>query len=416
MKSNFLLHLHPRKLPVEALRFSHTFGLGGMTLIFFILLFLSGILLRFYYVPSPAEAYHSVQYIQHHVFFGALIRNVHYWSAVGMLITAFLHMLRVFFTRAFVPPRRSNWNIGVALLGLVVLGNFTGYLLPWDQVAYWATRVGTHMLKYTPFIGDWLYETVVGGPDIGSQTMINFYTLHTSVIPATIVILLLYHFWKVRKAGGILLSQEYMQEKTDTIPHLVLREGVVTAIVIAVILLISAIFSAPLGDLANPTQSPNPVKAPWYFVGFQELLLHFPPIGAFILPVAILAGLVGVAYIRNDTPETAELFISSNGKTYGWQAAIVALVLTPLLITASDLSRKTFAGTDSVAVKILLGTIPFVVLGVILTGLFWYFHRKKKASIAETIQSVLIFMLVSFLVLSIIGALFRVENMNLLWL
>ncbi len=416
MKSNFLLHVHPRKLPIEALRFSHTFGLGGMTLIFFVLLILSGILLRFYYVPSPAGAYQSIQYIQHQVFFGALIRNVHYWSAVGMLITAFLHLLRVFFTRAFIPPRRSNWNIGIALLVLVVLGNFTGYLLPWDQVAYWATRVGTHMLKYTPLIGDWLYETVVGGHDIGNQTMINFYTLHTSVIPTVIFILLLYHFWKIRKAGGILLPQEYMHEKTDTMPHLVLREGVVTAILVALVLLVSAVFSAPLGELANPTQSPNPVKAPWYFIGFQELLLHFPPVGAFILPLAILVGLVGVSYIRNDAPETAVLFTSPAGKKYGWQAAIVALILTPILVTISDLCRTAFATTGSVAGKIFLGLIPFVLLIGVFAILFWYSRKKKKTSMAETIQIIFIFAVVSFVVLSVIGELFRGENMNLLWL
>ncbi len=416
MKPNFLLHLHPRKIPVEALRFSHTFGLGGMTLIFFVLLILSGILLRFYYVPSPDEAYRSIQTIQHQVFFGALIRNVHYWSAVGMLVTTFLHLLRVFFTRAFVPPRRSNWNIGIALLVLIALGNFTGYLLPWDQVAYWATRVGTHMLKYTPLIGDWLYETVVGGQDIGKQTLLNFYTLHTSVIPVVISVLLLYHFWKIRKAGGILLPQQYLEEKTDTMPHLVLREGVVTIVLIAVVLLISAVFNAPLGDSANPSQSPNPVKAPWYFMGFQELLLHFPPIGAFVLPLAVLVGLVSLAYVRNDVPETAVPFISQDGKKHAIRAALAALILTPVVVIVGELTRPTFATPDSAVGKILTGLLPFVVLAGIFAGLVWYFRRKKNASRAEALQAVFVFAIVSFLALSFIGIFFRGENMKLFWL
>ncbi len=415
MKSNFLLHLHPRKLPVEALRFSHTFGLGGMTLVFFVLLLLSGILLRFYYVPSPSGAYQSVQQIQHQVFFGSLVRNIHYWSAVGMLLTAFLHLLRVFFTRAFIPPRRSNWNIGIALFLLVILGNFTGYLLPWDQLSYWATRVGTHMLRYTPFIGNWLYETIVGGQEIGGQTILNFYTLHTSVIPLTIIILLFYHFWKVRKAGGILLPQEQMQEKTDVMPHLVLREVVVTAMLLAVVVLVSTIFNAPLGDLANPMQSPNPVKAPWYFMGFQELLLHFPPIGAFILPLILIIMLVGVAYIRNDVPETAVLFISPKGKKYGIQAAVAALILIPVLVTISDICRKAFSGSDNMMGQIWTGILPFVIFMAIFIGIFWYIRKRNRASMAETIQTLFVFAVVAFLVLSIIGVFFRGENMKLLW-
>ncbi len=416
MKSNFLLHIHPRKLPAEALRFSRTFGLGGMTLIFFVLLLLSGILLRFYYVPSPVSAYQSIQRIDNLVLFGSLIRNIHYWSAVGMLVTSGLHLLRIFFTRAFIPPRRSNWNIGIALFVLVILGNFTGYLLPWDQLAYWATRVGTHMLKYTPLIGDWLYEAIVGGQDIGGQTLLNFYTLHTSVIPMVIIVLLCYHFWKIRKAGGILIPEDLRQEKIDSMPNLVLREGVVTVILIALILFIAAIFDAPLGELANPMQSPNPVKAPWYFMGFQELLLHFPPIAAIILPLAVLIGLVGLAYIHNDAPETAGLFISPVGKKYGKLVAVVAIILTPIWVTFSDMIRTTFSQNESAFSKILASLCPFVILIIVFIILFWCIRKKNKASIAETIQTLFIFALVSFVILSVIGVLFRGENMNLLWL
>ena len=148
-----LLHLHPRAVPAEALAFPRTFGLGGIAVVLFVLLAVTGSLLLFAYEPSPERAYGSVREIIDQAPFGAFVRNIHHWAANGFLLVAFLHLLRVFFTGALHPPRRANWIVGLVLLLLVVAANFTGYLLPWDQLAYWAVTIATGMLEYVPLVG-----------------------------------------------------------------------------------------------------------------------------------------------------------------------------------------------------------------------------------------------------------------------
>ena len=202
---NLILHIHPVMVRGATLKFKHTFGLGGMTALLFVLQVLTGILLRFAYEPFPGKAYDSILHIQNHVLFGQFVRNIHHWSGIFLVILAFLHLLRVFYTGAFHLPRRSNWVIGVVLLILLVFSNFTGYLLPWDQISYWAVTVSTSMLEYVPGIGKGLESLVRGGKDLGPATLLIFYNFHTSILPLTIVILMTFHFWKVRKAGGVVV-------------------------------------------------------------------------------------------------------------------------------------------------------------------------------------------------------------------
>ena len=145
------LHLHPKRVTEASVQFNRTFGLGGMAALLIVIQIITGVLLRFYYAPYPAEAYNSILFLKNQVLFGQFIRNIHYWSGVFLLMIAFLHFIRVFFTGAYRDIRNINWLLGLVLLILVVLLNFTGYLLPWDQLAYWAITVSTNIIGYLPF-------------------------------------------------------------------------------------------------------------------------------------------------------------------------------------------------------------------------------------------------------------------------
>ena len=200
---NFFLHLHPVKVRKSTLRFCATFCLGGLSLALFISLTLTGVLLMFYYHPSAPRAYEDMKDLEFVVSSGVFLRNLHRWSAHLMVIGVFLHMLRVYFSAAYRPPREFNWVVGVLLLILTLLLSFTGYLLPWDQLAYWATTVGTNMAGAVPILGEKIRFLLLGGNVIGENTLIRFYVLHCVVLPIAIVVLMGVHFWRVRKDGGL---------------------------------------------------------------------------------------------------------------------------------------------------------------------------------------------------------------------
>ena len=255
------------------------------------ILAMTGVLLQMNYTPSPPQAYLDIINMNTNIWFGELIRNLHHWSANLLVVVSVLHLLRVFFTGAYRPPREMNWLIGVAMLLLVLGANFTGYLLPWDQLAFWAITVGTSIIEYIPIIGPGLNRLLLGGPEVGAPTLLNFYSLHISFIPISIVALMSYHFWKVRKDGGLTIPKKPGEdlpsrpEKVTTIPHLVRRELVFALVWLAIMLFWAMLVPAPLEGIANPDVSPNPAKAPWYFLGLQELMLHFHPlVAAIIIP------------------------------------------------------------------------------------------------------------------------------------
>jgi quinol-cytochrome oxidoreductase complex cytochrome b subunit len=166
-----------------------------MSLVLFLMLISTGLLMIFVYEPSPERAYESILYMQQEILFGRLIRSVHYWSANLLIAVAALHMLRVFL-------------IGLSLLVLILLFGFTGYLLPWDQISYWAITICTEMLGYMPGIGQTLQRVMIGGAEIGFATVINFYALHTIVVPLLLVGLMTWHFWRVRLAGGVVVPRD----------------------------------------------------------------------------------------------------------------------------------------------------------------------------------------------------------------
>ena len=197
--ANFFLHIYPVKMRKQEIGFRYSWYLGAISTVLFGSLVASGIYLMFFYVPSPASAYTDIQTIQTQVAFGQYIRNVHRWSAHLMVLAVAFHMARVFYRGAYKSPKEFNWVIGVVLLVLTLLMSFTGYLLPWDQLAFWAVTVGTEMAGYVPLFGETVKEILLGGPVVGSATLLRFYVLHVAVIPVAIVVILTIHLWRWRK-------------------------------------------------------------------------------------------------------------------------------------------------------------------------------------------------------------------------
>lgn len=197
--SSFLLHIYPVKIRRKELSWQYSWYLGVISTVLFGSLVASGLYLMFFYVPSPGSAYGNIQTLQTEVAFGQYIRNVHRWSAHLMVLAVAGHMGKVFYRGAYKRPREFNWVIGVVLLVLTLLMSFTGYLLPWDQLAYWAVTVGSEMAGYVPFIGAEVQELLVGGTTVGSTTLLRFYVLHVAVIPVVLVFMLMLHLWRWRK-------------------------------------------------------------------------------------------------------------------------------------------------------------------------------------------------------------------------
>jgi len=201
--TNVFLHLHPTRLHKTHVKITHTYCLGGLSFFLFLGLTVTGVLLMFYYVPSVERAYADVAALETNVRFGLLMRNLHRWMAHGMVITVFLHMMRVFYTGAYKPPREFNWTVGVILLVLTLLLSFTGYLLPWDQLAIWAITVGTNMIGSAPVLGEQTRFVLIGGFEVGPNALIRFYTLHVIGLPLLAAIFMAVHFWRIRRDGGM---------------------------------------------------------------------------------------------------------------------------------------------------------------------------------------------------------------------
>lgn len=330
--SNFILHLHPVKVRRHGISFWYTLGLGGTAFLLFIVLAVTGALLMLYYVPSTTEAYRSMKDINYAVSFGEFQRNLHRWAAHGMVIAVFLHLCRGFYTAAYKPPREFNWVIGVFLLLLTLGLSFTGYLLPWDQLAFWAITVGTNIATYEPFLGEKIKFLLLGGNIVGEGALLRFYVLHCFILPLATTGLIAIHFWRIRKDGGIsgppvkvdVLEKEQQCEKPvpektyglmalvdgetlmvkkepdDTVftwPHLVLRELLWAMLVLNILVIISLFFSAPLEEMANPYKTPNPAKAPWYFLGLQELVSYNAFLGGIVIPALAVIMLIILPYI-----------------------------------------------------------------------------------------------------------------------
>jgi quinol-cytochrome oxidoreductase complex cytochrome b subunit len=296
MLSSVVLHVHPTRVRVHVLRLRPTLGLGLVSFYLFVILTVTGLALMLYYVPQVDAAYRSMKDIEFAVTFGMFLRNTHRWAAHGMVALVFFHMCRVFFTGSYKRPREFNWVVGVVLLLLTLALSFTGYLLPWDQLAFWAITVGTAIVAYFPVLGEPARYLLLGGHEIGQAALLRFYVLHCVVLPLVMAFLVAVHFWRVRKDGGIAAPPRTIR-RVPAWPHLLFRELVVLLLVLVVVHAAALLWNAPLEEMADPARTPNPAKAPWYFLGLQELVHYGAVFGGVVVPTALVLALLALPYV-----------------------------------------------------------------------------------------------------------------------
>ena len=331
MVSSFLLHVQPAKVSRHSLRASYSLGLGLISLYLFFILTGTGVLLMFYYVPSTTQAYDRMKDLQFVVSAGLVVRNMHRWAAHLMVAFVMLHMCRVFYTGAYKQPREFNWLLGVGLF-LTTLGlSFTGYLLPWDQLAFWAITVGSNIAGYAPVVGPGIKYLLLGGNTVGQEALTRFYALHVIVLPAVAGLMVAVHLFRVRKDGGLSRPDEPAEDAQsiplgqlptnksyglmelargttpqvgrdpdDEVfawPHLIFRELLLFLLVVAFVLFLAVFWNAPLEELANPIHPPNPAKAPWYFLGLQELVSYSAFWGGVVVPALLVTALALLPYL-----------------------------------------------------------------------------------------------------------------------
>ncbi len=397
--SNFLLHWFPAKVFKPSLDWTYSFWLGTVTAALFLLLVLSGLPLLFLYVPSVERAYASVKDIEYVVTFGSWIRSVHRLSAHLMVAAVFLHLVRVFLTGAYKngtgrgQRREWNWVIGVGMFLATLFLSFTGYLLPWDQLAYWAVTVGTNIASSIPFVGPTIRELMIGGRTIEQPTLIRFYVLHILVLPGALGALFVYHMWRIRKDGGLArvdreaLLREKVEEaparsKTYTllgvargttptirsttleapnltvnaVPDLTRRAATAILGTIAAISVLSTLVRSPLEEAASALVTPNPAKAPWYFLWLQEIVTDTTfHIGSFTVNGAFLGGvllpglLVGVLTL------------------WPW------LDKSPV-VAAGVWFPRTRRGQNAVFLALCFVVVIFTLVGTFCRGPYWHFY------------------------------------------
>lgn len=343
--TNFFLHMHPVKVHKHTLKPWFTMGLGLISLFLFMILSVTGVLLMFYYVPSTTQAYDRMLDLRGSVAFGVFLRNMHRWSAHGMVAAVFLHMCRVFFTGSYKKPREFNWVLGVGLFLLTLFSSFTGYLLPWDQLAFWAITVGTAIAGYAPVVGEHMRFLLLGDSAVGQEALLRFYVLHVAVLPLVMTGMVAIHFWRIRKDGGLsrpddadivitpmpavaanVMPATIEQPQLNFLskarygiqglvrgpftkvgnvpdntvfsyPNLLLAELFVFVLTVAAVVLVSAYFNAPLEEPVNVLHPPNPAKAPWYFLGLQEQVSYSAFWGGVGIPAIEVIILMLVPYI-----------------------------------------------------------------------------------------------------------------------
>ncbi len=396
---NFLLHWFPAKVTHRSLSWSYSFWLGTISAVLFLILTITGVILMFLYVPSVERAYLSVKDLEYTVSYGWFLRGLHRIAAHLMVAVVFLHMVRVFLTGAYKngtavhQNRPLNWIVGVILLLATLLLSFTGYLLPWDQLAYWAITVGTNIASAAPIVGEKIRFLLLGGTTIEQNALIRFYVLHCFFLPTLVLVLFSYHMWRIRKDGGLACvdhlaltqrlekrppakSKTYsllgiasgatvhvetalVDEDEHTVqasPHLTRRLAAVMLGTFAVSALLTILFRAPLEEPANPSETPNPAKAPWYFLWLQELVadttIH---IGGWTLNGALVGGIL----------IPAVLLI--------WLAAWPYLDKTPLQTVGVWWPRER-RRQNVVFLIIVLAVVTLTIIGTFMRGPFWDFY------------------------------------------
>ncbi len=465
---NVFLHLHATRTHVRSLRFSTTMAMGMATFCFFLILVATGILLMVYYKPSVDQAYDSMKDIHYAVPTGRFIRNIHRWAAHLMVITVILHMVRVFYTGSYKAPREFNWLMGMGLFILTLALSFTGYLLPWDQLAFWAVTIGSNIAGSPRELTDALHITryfdpggfqkqlLLGASQVGQEALIRFYVLHVMVLPIAATALLGVHFWRVRKDGGLgrpggvptaagkgapaegssprppdaspVKSFGLMAvvrdkrpatdlDPADTVPswpYLLRAELLVFMGCMLAATVLGILFDAPLKELANANVPENPAKAPWYFLGLQELVSYSAFMGGLVIPAVAVVGLALIPYLDREREDAGVYFSGAPGRRVAWQSLIFAAV-TAVLAVAVPVNfgwlRAWFPHIDQLVI-ILVN--PGSLLTVAYAGWSLYILRRTSSTRMAAIALFTSF-LVGFVILTYVGSELRGPNWDFYW-
>ena len=462
---NLFLHLHAVRVHRWTLRWATTWGLGLMATSTFLLTLVTGILLMFYYKPYPDVAYESIKDIHFVVPTGQLIRNIHRWAAQVMVIAVLAHMARAFYTAAYRAPREWNWVMGMSLL-VVTLGlSFTGYLLPWDQLAYWAITIGANIAQSPREVTDALGVTawfdpgglqkfiLLGSEEIGEEALIRFYLLHVMILPLALGVLMGVHFWRIRKDGGLARPHDaearlgppdpetypvFTQQPAKTyhlaaivrgrtpqvargpeqtlpsMPHLFYAELGVLMLSLLVCLALALLSDAPLKERANPAVPENPAKAPWYFLGLQELVSYSAFTGGIGIPTIVIVGLLLIPFLDRETEGTGEWFGGPGGTGVVLRAATFGLAAV-LGIEAFAIHFGWIREWWPAAPQILITLVnPGTVLAAAYAAYSVWLVRRYDSTRAGALGLFTCF-LCGFLVLTIVGTYFRGPNWDFYW-
>ncbi len=466
--ANVFLHIHSTRVHPHSLKLTSTWGLGVSLIAQFIILTVTGILLMVYYKPTVEMAYASMKDIHYVVPTGRFIRNIHRWAAHLMVITVILHMARVFYTSAYKSPREFNWLIGMVLFVLTLALSFTGYLLPWDQLAYWAITIGAniaaspnelvHALGLPSIfnIGDVQKEILLGASTVGQDALTRFYMLHVMVLPIMLTILVAVHFWRIRKDGGLarpegtsspagkgtgtdnpsfqspseaptktyglmcLVKDKSPQtdvnpdETAPSWPYLLRAELLIFMITMLVCVLLGLLFDAPLTEPANPNVPENPAKAPWYFLGLQEMVSYSAFVGGIAIPSIVIFGLALIPFLDREKESIGVWFSGDQGKRIAFRSLLVgaacAIGCVAFPVTFGWL-RNWFPSIPQIFI-ILIN--PGSLLTLMYMGWSVYILHKTQSTRMSSIALFTCF-LVGFVILTYVGTYLRGPNWEFYW-
>jgi quinol-cytochrome oxidoreductase complex cytochrome b subunit len=399
LRRNFVYHLHPLRVTERALSPTTTFGLGLVSVALFLMLFVTGLLLMLYYVPTPREAYASMLDIEHAVTLGGFVRRLHRFGAHAMVAVVALHLVRILAQAAY-RRRELNWLIGLGLLSLLVGLAFTGYLLPWDQTSYWAVRVVANMLEHIPGLGRTLEWLLLGGANVGGATLVRFYALHVAILPFLMLGLVALHLWRVRRDGGLATSLSE-PPTVPAWPHLVLRVGL-TMLAATTALVVFALFvDAPLGPPADVLRPANPEKAPWYFLGMQEMVSYSALVGGVVFPTVVSLVLLVVPTLDRDDAHIGAWFgADRRRRLLAVDAALTVLVVVGGIVAFLSPAATELLGTQAGWVRDLANpaTLALVWTGVIFLAAGQAAGATRaalRAAIVALALTVLLFTLVA---------------------
>ena len=462
---NLFLHIHSVRVHLRTLSPSLTCGLGLITTASFVITLITGVLLMVYYKPSTDLAYQSIKDIHFTVSTGRFIRNIHRWAAQLMVLAVLLHMARVFFTASYKKPREFNWLVGLGLLVITLALSFTGYLLPWDQLAYWAITIGSNIANSPREFTDALGMTklfdpgglqkrlLLGANYVGQDALIRFYVLHVFILPLALVTLMSVHFWRIRKDGGLARPEDPMggpaewggERRTvfqplatktyglmalvkgqrppvnrgpeNTVmswPHLFWAELSVFMVTVAITLILAFYWDAPLKELANPAIPENPAKAPWYFLGIQELVSYSAFTGGLLIPVIVVVGLALIPFLDRRPGGEGEWFGSRGEKPVFWTSFFFALAVTVgmLALTVNfGWLRNWFPNIHQMWI-ILINPGSLLVL---IFAAWSLFVLRRKNSVRLAAVSLFTCFLVGFTVLTYFATVHRGPNWHFYW-